>query len=151
MARPARSAWKTAVPLPSWAGPVVSDKHVFYALGNGDVLDDADGEKPAGQLRCVDFDGNAIWHYDVPNGVLDKPAVDAQHVYFGCRDGNVYCLGRLDGKLRWKTSFVAPIVASPVIARCPGYAQTAHLFVVSTAGEWHASTPPTAALTGSSR
>lgn len=128
--------WKRAVPLPAWAGPVVNDGRVFYALGNGDVISDADSEKPAGMLVCVDArSGTEDWRYDAPNGILDKPAVDAQSVYFGCRDGYVYCLSRSDGKLRWKTHMAAPVVASPVIARCPGYAQTAHVYAVSTAGK----------------
>jgi outer membrane protein assembly factor BamB len=127
--------WKQPVPLPCWAGPVVRDGRVYYALGNGDVLDD-DEKKPAGRLICVDAaTGEETWHYDVANGILDKPAVDAEHVYVGCRDGNVYCLDRVDGKLRWKAPLGAPVVASPVIARCPGYAQTAHVFAVSTAGK----------------
>ncbi len=128
--------WKHPVPLPAWAGPVVSDGRVYYALGNGDVIADAENEKPAGVLLCVDMvSGKEQWRYDVPNGIIDKPAVDAQSVYFGCRDGYVYCLTRHDGKLRWKAFMEAPVVASPVIARCPGYAQTAHVFAVSTAGK----------------
>src|SRR5205823_4124919 len=68
--------WKKSVPLPSWAGPVVSDGHAFYALGNGDVLSDASEldppEKPAGAMLCVDMlTGNESWRFDVSNGVLD--------------------------------------------------------------------------------
>jgi outer membrane protein assembly factor BamB len=128
--------WKKAVPLPSWAGPVVSEGHAYYALGNGDVLSDAEHEKPAGVMLSVDtVNGNEIWRYDVPNGIIDKPAIDAHSVTFGCRDGYVYCLGRHDGKPRWKTFLDAPVVAAPALARCPGYAQTAHVFAVSTAGK----------------
>jgi PQQ-like domain len=131
-----REQWKKAVPLPVWAGPVVRDGQVIYALGNGDVLDDAENEKPAGLVLSVDpATGLEQWRCEVPNGVLDKPAVDEQQVYFGCRDGHVYCLGRHDGKLRWKKYLDAPVVAAPVIARCPGYSQTAHVFVVSSAGK----------------
>jgi outer membrane protein assembly factor BamB len=126
--------WKKAIDLPCWAGPVVSGAQVFFALGNGDVLDDADSEAPAGELICTDHDGKERWRFEVPNGILDKPAVDAQQVYFSCRDGHVYCLGRHTGKLRWKRPCGSPVVASPVLARCPGYAQTAHVFTVSTAG-----------------
>jgi outer membrane protein assembly factor BamB len=132
--------WKTAVPLPSWAGPVVSEGHVFYALGNGDMLSDASEleppETPAGMMLSVDaLTGKEIWRFEVPNGVLDKPAVDAHSVYFGCRDGHVYCLRRSDGKPRWKAKLDAPVIASPVVAHCPGYDQTAHVFALSTAGK----------------
>jgi hypothetical protein len=132
--------WKKPVPLPSWAGPVIGGRQVFYALGNGDVMSDATEldppEKPAGLMLSVDMlTGDEAWRFDVPNGILDKPAIDGQHVYFGCRDGNIYCLGRDDGKLRWKTQLDAPVVASPVLAACPGYAQTAHVFAVATNGK----------------
>jgi outer membrane protein assembly factor BamB len=132
--------WKKPVTLPAWAGPVLSDGHAFFALGNGDLIDDADAEdktqKPAGQVLCLAMaTGAEDWRYDVPNGVLDKPAVDAQHVYFGCRDGYVYCLGRHDGRLRWKVALDSPVVAAPVLARCPGYTQTANVFAVATAGK----------------
>ena len=53
----------------------------------------------------------------------------------GCRDGHVYCVGRQDGKQRWKVFLDSPVIASPVLARCPGYAQTAHVFAVATAGK----------------
>lgn len=137
--------WKKPVPLPSWAGPVVSAGHAFFALGNGDVLDDApEPERPGGLMLCVDMiSGEEDWRFDVPNGILDKPAVDAQHVTFACRDGHIYCLGRHDGKLRWKTQCGSPVVASPVLARCPGYAQTAHIFAVSTAGKVFCLNPAT--------
>jgi outer membrane protein assembly factor BamB len=128
--------WKKSVPLPAWAGPVLSDGQAFFALGNGDVLDDADNEKPAGLMLSANMlSGEENWRFDVPNGVLDKPAVDAERIYFGCRDGHVYCLGRRDGKLRWKTQLDSPVVASPVVAACPGYNQTAHVFAVTTAGK----------------
>ena len=45
----------------------------------------------------------------MPNGIIDKPVVDAQHVYFSCRDGHVYCLDRRNGKLRWKHQLDAPL------------------------------------------
>jgi outer membrane protein assembly factor BamB len=128
--------WRRSVPLPAWAAPVLTDQHAFYALGNGDVFSDADKEKPAGMILCVDrMTGGEIWQYDAPNGVLDRPAVDEQHIYFGCRDGYVYCVGHHDGKFRWKASLGSPVIASPVLARCPGYGQTAHVFAVSTAGK----------------
>jgi outer membrane protein assembly factor BamB len=128
--------WKHATKLPAWAAPVLNGGHAFYALGNGDVFGDAVNQDPAGAMLCVDLpSGKEVWRYDVPNGVLDSPAVDGERVYFGCRDGHLYCVGRYDGKLRWKASLDAPVVASPVLARCPGYAQTAHVFAVSTSGK----------------
>ncbi len=128
--------WKKATPLPAWAAPVPSGGEVIYALGNGDVFNDAEGARPAGRVLCVNAQtGDAVWHFDAPNGVLDRPAVDAAHVFFGCRDGQVYCLGRHDGKLRWKASLGAPVVAPPALASCPGYGQTAHVFAVAVNGK----------------
>jgi outer membrane protein assembly factor BamB len=127
--------WKHPVALPVWSRPVISNEHVIIALGNGDVFNDATDEKPAGTVLWFELPtGTAAWRYDVPNGVLDKPAVDSQHVYFGCRDGSVYCLGRHDGRIRWKAELGAPVIGTPALARCSGYTQTAHLFAVSSEG-----------------
>src|SRR5207253_2538070 len=101
----------------------------------------------AGTVLCLELPtGTAVWRYDVPNGVLDKPAVDSDHVYFGCRDGNVYCIGRHDGKLRWKSGLGAPVIGTPALARCSGYTQTAHVFAIGADGKVACINPATGSI-----
>jgi outer membrane protein assembly factor BamB/uncharacterized membrane protein YhaH (DUF805 family) len=126
--------WRVTTNLPCWAAPVVSGDQVFFALGNGDLQQDA--AKPAGKLLCLDpSSGKELWPaFQVDNGILSRPAVDAQRVYFGCRDGYLYCVGRFDGKLRWKRSMDSPILSSPVLdqGELTGRAHT--VFAVSSKG-----------------
>jgi outer membrane protein assembly factor BamB len=76
-------------------------------------------DSPAGALLCVAAEtGVELWRFPVGDGVLAKPLADGNFVYFGSRDGNLYCLHRDQGKLAWKHSLGSPIVAAPVVARC---------------------------------
>jgi outer membrane protein assembly factor BamB len=136
-----KQIWKVPVDLPSWAAPIVVGPHVYFALGNGDILYDADHPahkplaKPAGAVLCLDVEkGEQLWRFDVPNGVLEKPAVDQHQIYFGSRDGYIYCIGRKTGQLRWKTFMHSPVVASPAIAKCSDCDATAAVYALSTAG-----------------
>jgi len=54
----------------------------------------------------------------VGDGILAQPVADGNFVYFGSRDGTLYCLQRDLGKLAWKHALAAPIVAAPAVARC---------------------------------
>jgi outer membrane protein assembly factor BamB len=58
----------------------------------------------------------------VPDGVLGRPALDADAVYVGCRDGHVYALDRGDGRGRWKCRFGSPVVAAPAVVAGAVYA-----------------------------
>jgi outer membrane protein assembly factor BamB len=129
-----RPIWEVPLDLPSFAAPTVSDEYVFYGIGNGDFLQ-SDG-KPAGALLCLRADhGAEVWRSTVPDAVHGRPAVDSQwRVYFGTRDGNLYCLARKDGALYWKTSLGSPIVASPELARCPCCGTSTGVYVAATDG-----------------
>ncbi|MCL6639654.1 MAG: PQQ-binding-like beta-propeller repeat protein [Firmicutes bacterium] len=63
-----------------------------------------------------------------------RPAVDAHHVYFGARDGQVYFLGRFEGRLRWKHDLGSPVVASPALARCSCCDASTSLFAIASGG-----------------
>src|SRR5262249_4596396 len=90
----------------------------------------------AGALLCVDCGtGAEIWRYPVGDGVLAKPQADGNFVYFGSRDGNLYCLHRDKGKLAWKHSLGGPIVAAPVIARCNFCGARTSVFAVAGDGQ----------------
>jgi outer membrane protein assembly factor BamB len=106
--------WRKRMDLPSWGTPVPDGRHVFFGLGNGRYNSSA--EKPAGALLCVEADtGRVVWRHEVPDAVLGKPAVDAEHVYLGARDGFCYCLDRDRGEFCWKRDLGSPVVTAPAL------------------------------------
>jgi outer membrane protein assembly factor BamB len=132
--------------LPCWAAAVVSGDHVFFALGNGDIYED--GPNPAGAVLCLHAKtGDKIWRYPekgfLPAGVHTRPALDGQSIYFGCRDGHIYCLDRKDGKLRWhsKDNMGSPIFSSPALDATDEL--NPKLFAVATGGRVSCLNPKT--------
>jgi outer membrane protein assembly factor BamB len=128
--------WKQPAPYPVWSTPVVKEGVVYVTTGNGDVFVDAQPpDKPGGALLCLKADtGKKDWEYKTPNGIIESPAVDAKQVYFGCRDGQIYCLGR-DGKLRWRHLLEAPIIGSPVLHTDASGERTHSVFAAASAGK----------------
>jgi outer membrane protein assembly factor BamB len=125
--------WKNETPLPCWGAPVISGTEVFFTLGNGDVYTDA--PDPAGAVLCLEaVGGKQVWRTDLPNGILAQPAVDDDHVYCGCRDGNCYCLARADGRVLWKTSLGSPVISAPVPAPSLETGASASLYVAGSRG-----------------
>jgi outer membrane protein assembly factor BamB len=126
--------WKITVDLPVWGSPCTFGDQVFYGLGNGDALSSA--PNPAGALLCVAAtDGRQLWRCDVPDGVLERPAVDRGRVYFGSRDGHCYCVGRNDGQIRWKSALGSSVVAAPALARDPDTGMTLSVYAVGCQGK----------------
>jgi outer membrane protein assembly factor BamB len=107
-----RPLWRVPTDLPVWGSPALAGDDVFFGLGNGRLDRSAEfPAKPAGALLCVEArTGRCRWRYDLGDGVLAQPTVDARHVYFGARDGCCYCLGRDDGRLCWKAELGSPLV-----------------------------------------
>src|SRR5262249_958903 len=135
--------WKVPVDLPAWAAPMVVGERVYFALGNGDLVSDANPKhphpaqraEPAGAAPGVEAKaGEKVWRADLPNAVLDKPSVDAHQIYVGCRDGSVYCLDRRTGKQRWRTFMGSPVVAATTLAKCSECGATAAVYAIATAG-----------------
>jgi outer membrane protein assembly factor BamB len=107
-----KPVWRKESDLPVWGCPTVAGEHVFFGIGNGDFT--RSGEKPAGAVLCVEAaTGKVVWRYRVADGVLVKPIVDAERVYFAARDKHCYCVTRKDGRLCWKRDLGSPVVASP--------------------------------------
>jgi outer membrane protein assembly factor BamB len=128
-----KPVWKIPTKLPAWATPVVADGQVIFALGNGDIV--SDDPHPAGAVLCLDArDGREFWRVALPNGVLERPAVDAASVYAGCRDGHCYCLNRYTGETRWKKDLGSPVLASPALDPGPDGCRSLSVFVVAKAG-----------------
>lgn len=133
-AKTGKELWKIPMPQPVWAAPVMHGGKLFAAAGNGDVFSDAPA--PAGTVLCLDpQSGKEVWKTDLPNGVLQKPAVDERNVYVSCRDGHCYALDSATGSIRWKAPLGAPVVASPAIARSLKSEATTSVFAVSVKGK----------------
>lgn len=122
-----KAQWRLPVDLPVWGSPTVAGEQVYFPMGNGNFVQSAG--QPAGALLCVETKtGKRRWRYDVADGVLMKPAVDGEHVYFGCRDGYCYCLERREGKPSWKFDLGSPVVAAPCLV-------DRSLYVVASGGQ----------------
>jgi len=129
--------WRVKTDLPAWGKPFVEGEQVFFPLGNGDAEKPVEPpEKPAGAIVCVSAnDGKQVWRYDVSDGVLEEPEVNAERIYFGCRDGHCYCIGRHDGKFRWKHNLGSPVVASPALAGCSRCGGTNSVYAIGRDGK----------------
>jgi outer membrane protein assembly factor BamB len=125
--------WRLPTSLPAWATPTVKGPHVYFGIGNG-RMNESDSN-PAGALMCADVaTGAELWRYPVSDGVLGRPIADGNFVYFGSRDGNLYCLHRDQGQLAWKHPLGAPIVAAPAVARCNFCGARTSVFAVASDG-----------------
>jgi outer membrane protein assembly factor BamB len=109
--------WRTATKLPVWGSPVVQEDQVFFGLGTGRLtLNEEIPDKPDGALLCADTaTGRICWTHPVGDAVFNRPAVDAERVYFGARNGRCYCLDRRDGRRLWEADLGSPIVTRPAL------------------------------------
>jgi outer membrane protein assembly factor BamB len=109
--------WRTPTELPVWGSPVLEGDQVFFGTGTGRLTMSAEPpEKPAGALLCADAKtGKIQWSCPVADAVFSTPAVDAERVYFGARDGRCYCLDRRDGRKVWQQDLRSPMVTRPAL------------------------------------
>lgn len=97
-----------------FGSPTVFEDQVFFGIGNGRLTSSA--VEPAGACLCVDaVTGREQWRVTVGDAVLTRPAVDANYVYFGARDGFVYAVDRVSGDVCWKQNLGSPVVAAPAL------------------------------------
>lgn len=152
-ARTGVEKWRTKTPYPVFAGPALSDDELFVSMGNGNFIDSAevvrdrevqrlrdDGRAedevaaarrrlaPAGEVWCLDSgDGRVKWSFKTGRTVLGCVAVAGERLFFGTREGEVYCLSRDGVELnRWNAG--SAIVASPA-------ATEEHVYVVTGKGK----------------
>jgi outer membrane protein assembly factor BamB len=126
-----RPIWNTRTDLPVWGSPTVDGGQVFFGTGNGRLTQSAQApEKPAGALVCADTaTGRLCWPpIRTSDAVFGRPAVDAERVYFGARDGRCYGIDRRDGRILWQTDLGSPIVTRPALAE-------GHLIVAASGGQ----------------
>ena len=131
-AQTGKIVWRVPTDLPVWTEVAVVGERVFAGMGNGRLNEEP--EKPLGRVVCLDAKtGNDIWKVKMPDGVLGRLTVDADRLYFGCRDGRYYCLRQRDGSIRWSHDLGSPIVAGAALER-EGNETPERLYVVSVAG-----------------
>jgi outer membrane protein assembly factor BamB len=111
-----RPLWRTPTELPVWGSPVLHGGQVFFGTGTGRLTQSAEPpEKPAGVLLCADAaTGDLMWTARIDDAIFGRPAVDAERVFFGARDGHCYCLDRRDGRHLWQTDMGSAVVTRPV-------------------------------------
>jgi len=112
-----QSLGRIATDYPVFSPPAIAGGRLYVGMGNGDYVHVAEelGLEPAGALWCIDLTTlDVLWKYRVGRTVLGAPAVSDHRVYFGCRDGNLYCLD-LAGNLVDRWNAYAPIITSPAV------------------------------------
>jgi len=87
--------------------PALAGKHAFVGHFENELL-------------CVDIDaGDVVWRYALDDGAFfSSPAVDAERVVVGARDGGVHCVRRTDGAKLWMFQTRDDVDSCPVI--CDG-------------------------------
>lgn len=109
--------WRVPAPLPVWGSPVLDGEGLFVPVGNGRLTSsEPPPGKPAGALlRVAPGDGTIVWRADADDGVLARPAVDAERAYFVSRDSFAYAVYRDTGVRAWKHDLGSPVVAAPAL------------------------------------
>jgi outer membrane protein assembly factor BamB len=131
-----KPVWIQPINLPAWGSPTVAHDLVYFGLGNGTFEDSEAGA--AGALLCLRADdrGQQVFRCEVPDGVLARPTVAGQRVFFGCRDNAIYAVDRRSGQLRWKRGLSSPVVTSPAVAGEFGNGGSG-VYVLGSAGKVH--------------
>ncbi|HUT10723.1 MAG TPA: PQQ-binding-like beta-propeller repeat protein [Thermoguttaceae bacterium] len=107
---------------PVFGPPAIVDGKLYIAMGNGDYINKAEEQtpptRPAGAVWCVDLATFEVdWRFtQIGRTVLGAVAVEGDELYFGSRDGFLYCLGK-DGKLIDKYDTHSPLITSPAVTR----------------------------------
>jgi len=103
--------------LPVFGPPAVAGGKLYVGMGNGDYVHRAEeiGMEPLGEVWCVDMKTlTPDWKYRVGRTVLGAVAVRGDRLYFGSRDGYLYCVGT-GGQPVARFAAHAPIIASPAV------------------------------------
>jgi len=160
-----REIWRTKTPYPVYSPPTVAEGKVFVGMGNGNLIQSAEeikaGEieklkkkgtsdakiaeavknlEPGGEVWCLDAEtGDVEFKFKADRAVLGAVAAGEDRLYFGSRDGRLYCIsykGLYKGKkiCTWKGHH--PIVTSPALTRT-------HVYFITGQGTLYACTADT--------
>jgi len=69
-----------------------------------------------GKLLCLSGEGKLRWKTEVGGEIPSTPIPDAGRVYFGSRDGYLYCLDAEDGSRKWSFQAGGPVEVCPSIS-----------------------------------
>ncbi len=145
--------WRVETPYPAFGSPSLADGKLYVGMGHGDFVNTAEAVarnrrdamakegrsqkeieeavgdiRPVGALWCLDPNTGAVnWRAQVGRTVLGAAAVDGDRVYFGSRDGHLYCVGT-DGRRIGRWNAHAPIVTAPAVAE-------RHVYVMTESGD----------------
>jgi outer membrane protein assembly factor BamB len=115
--------WRWPADLPVWGSPAVGGDEVFFGLGNGRLLEPpAPPREPAGGVVCLDAVTGLLRWRRPGDAVFGRPAVGADRIYYGSRDGACGCLDRRSGEILWRTDLGSPVVARPALLGSRVYA-----------------------------
>lgn len=141
-AKTGEELWKTPTPYPVFGSPSVINGRLYVGMGNGNFVKTAEqvwtderkklratGEyteaelaeiaeawRRGGAVWSLDLDtGSRLWSCELPDTVLGSVVGDAQHLYFGGRDGVVYKIDASDGAVVRTWNAGAPLLACPAL------------------------------------
>jgi len=134
--------WGERTEQSAYGSPVIHEGKAYFATGNSTY---SEKRTPAhGTVMSRDAKtGEVIWDARMPETVIARPAVDHDHVYVGCWDGNCYALDRKTGKQAWKNSLGSEVVAAPFLDRCSVCQASEVLYVAGKNGKIEAFSPQT--------
>ena len=115
--------------LPVFGPPAIAGGKLYVGMGNGDYVHRAEeiGAEPLGEVWCVDLKTiKPDWKHRVGRTVLGAVAVRGDRLYFGSRDGYLYCVST-GGEPVAKFATHAPLIASPAVT-------DRHVFCVAESG-----------------
>jgi outer membrane protein assembly factor BamB len=136
-----REIWRVMTPYPIFTAPTVAGGRVFVGMGNGNYIQSAE-EAAKSELDKMRQEGASDeslaeaekhlgaagevwgisvanpedrWTYPLPQTVLGAVAADEGQIYFGARDGSLYCLTQ-EGRAVGTFQAGEPIMVSPAVA-----------------------------------
>ncbi len=135
-----RPIWRTPAKYPVFGSPTLAEGKLFVAMGNGNLIESAEAVRekklqklakdgatqeqidaareqlgPAGEIWALDpASGQVIWRFKLKRTVLGTVAAADGRLYFGSRDGTLFCL-TADGELAGRWDAHEPIVTSPAV------------------------------------
>lgn len=113
-----KEIWRFPTSEPAWGVPSIADRKVFFGSGKGDFLSSA--PEPRGTVYALSLEyGKVFWSRELPDAVMTciayKEIEGKARVFFGCKDGKLYCLSAEDGSELWAFASSAPILSSPAV------------------------------------
>lgn len=112
--RTGKKLWSLRIPGAPSTGPAMDDKQVYVGTLDGSVyafsLDKIRTAYTENRLPKWSYE-TVVWRYQATQEITSPPVITGRLVNFGCRDGSVYGVARLNRKLVFQFETNAPIMA----------------------------------------